>query len=685
MAQDSEKRFHSIMDKLFHPPKSSSNSSPLTSSSSGVQVSGGKKRPYQSIASGVTELNRRGDVAEGQQSSSGAAAAPQGPLCRPWDRGDFMRRLATFKSISWFAKPKIVSAVNCARRGWINVDIDTIVCEACGARLLFSTPASWNQQQVEKAALVFSLKLDNGHKLLCPWIDNACSETLARFPPTTPPILVDNFKERCFELLQLSALPRVSSSAVDYMQRQSPLLEDFLGQSLMLENGNGSAENSGIGDVSSQEELKLYYQAQKLISLCGWKLRSLPYLIDCKDISNQSVKNTNIIDCSCVAADVTTNNDLIVHSAGTDENSKDSSEEQVHPNSAVLDCTLCGATVGLWAFCTVPRPVESIRLVGYAEVNGENALVADLESRQGVNNTMPDVANSSKDVSSSLNMTIAGGPPPTKQNFKAIISLPVIGHNLRARLSYDLNFRDHLFVDRGGILSDLQEKTDNTVNDSIGQLVPVSSEIREISNYETGSQASIHDSAVDAVIAGTSYAGQSSGLKDKIPVHTEADKLDSSATGYPSSSQKDMTEGEALSVTHKTLDGEVSSLENHGVKDTENPIGSADVQSSLGKFKNPTLSDKAVEFDPIRQHRHFCPWIASINGGEPGWNQTLSALYHQKNLLPHSPNRSPSSMSVVKVDDPVGSIRKLFMSPPTRRMKLTHSTGQNTEPLGPRG
>ncbi|RDX78048.1 NIPA-like protein, partial [Mucuna pruriens] len=668
MAQDSEKRFHSIMDKLFHPPKP-----PSTSSSSGVQLSGSRKRPYQS---GVMELNRRGDVAEGQQSSSAAGTALQGPLCRPWDRGDFMRRLATFKSMSWFAKPKIVSAVNCASRGWINVDIDTIACEACGARLLFSTSASWNQQQVEKAALVFSLKLDNGHKLLCPWIDNSCNETLARFPPTTPPILVDNFRERSFALLQLSALPRISSSTIDYMQSQSPLLEEFLAQSLMLEYGSGSAENSGIGDVSSQEELKLYYQAQKIISLCGWKLRPLPYVVDWKDISDQSLKNSS---------------NLLVHSAGTDENlkadenSKDSSiGEQMDPNSVVLDCTLCGATIGLWAFCTVPRPVELIRLVGYAEVNGENALVAhnlldknDCENRQGVNNTMPDVANSSKDTSSSLNVTIAGGPPPTKQNFKAIISLPVIGHNLRARLSCDSNFRDHVYVDRGGIQSDLQkEKTDNTANASIGQFVHVSSEIREISNYETGSQLSIHDSDV---IAGTHYAGQSSALKDKMPVHTDADRLNSSAAGYPSSSQKDSTEGEVLSLLHKTLDGEVGSLENYGVKDREeNPTSSDDVHSGLGKFKNPILSDKAMEFDPIRQHRHFCPWIASINDGEPGWKQTLSALYHQKNHLPHLPNRSPSSMPIVQVDDPVGSIRKLFMSPPTKRMKPAHITDQNT-------
>jgi len=113
---------------------------------------------------------------------------------------------------------------------------------------------------VEKAALVFSLKLGNGHKLLCPWIDNACNETLARFPPTTPEILVENFRKHCFALLQLSALPQISSSAIAYIQSQSPLLEDFLGQSLLLEYGNGSTENFGIGDLNSQEELKFYYQ-----------------------------------------------------------------------------------------------------------------------------------------------------------------------------------------------------------------------------------------------------------------------------------------------------------------------------------------------------------------------------------------------------------------------------------------
>ncbi|CAL0330552.1 unnamed protein product [Lupinus luteus] len=641
MANDSEKRFHSIMNKLFHPPLNSQSSS-----------SPSRKRSYQSM-----ELNRRGDVNEGE-------------LCRPWDRGDFMKRLATFKSMSWFAKPKVVSAVNCARRGWVNVDIDTIACEACGARLLFATPASWNQQQVEKAALVFSLKLDNGHKLLCPWVDNACNEKLARFPPTAPPVLVDNFKERCSALLQLSALPHISASAIECMQ--SPLLQDFLREPLMLE--------CGTEFVSSQEELKLYYQAQKLISLCGWTLRSLPYVVDCKDTSDHSVKDTTILNDSRVDANMN-NNSLIAHSVDNDESCKDCNGKQLDPNSAVLDCTICGATVGLWAFCRVPRPVESIRLVGYAEVNSEN----DLENRQGVTNSTSET--SSKVVPSSLNMTIAGGPPPTKQNFKAIISLPVIGQNLRARFSYDSGFRGHVFVDGGDIQLDshkkmrIEEKTDNTVNASTGQLV-VSSEIREISGYETGSLASIHDSVVGDVIEGTSFTGQPSGLKDTAPVHVEADELNSLAAGDPSSSQKDLTEVRALSISQKTLDGEGSSHKNHGVKDrVENPANHEDVYCSFGRDVRVTV-DKAMEFDPIKQHRHFCPWISSIDDGEPGWKQTLSALYHQKNHLPHSPNRS-SSKPVVKVDDPVGSVRKIFMSPSARRMNLARTSAQNAEQSPP--
>lgn len=49
--------------------------------------------------------------------------------------------------ITFFCFYQVVSAVNCARRGWVNVDVDTIACEACGARIFFSTPSSWSHHQ----------------------------------------------------------------------------------------------------------------------------------------------------------------------------------------------------------------------------------------------------------------------------------------------------------------------------------------------------------------------------------------------------------------------------------------------------------------------------------------------------------------------------------------------------------
>ncbi|XP_038993522.1 uncharacterized protein LOC120117301 [Hibiscus syriacus] len=91
-----------------------------------------------------------------------------------------------------------------------------------------------------------------------------------------------------------------------------------------------------------------------------------------------------------------------------------------------------------------------------------------------------------------------------------------------------------------------------------------------------------------------------------------------------------------------------------------------------GKDQKQLRMDKISEFDPIRQHRHYCPWIASMSGGAPGWQQTLSALLCGKDCPRSSPACSPpSSASMIKVIDPVASVRKLFLSPVTKRVKIS--------------
>lgn len=115
---------------------------------------------------------------------------------------------------------------------------------------------------MEKAASVFSLKLDNGHKLLCPWIENSCEETLSEFPSMTPQDLVERHEERSEALLQLLALPVISPSAIDYMKSSD--LEEFLIRSIAAPaSGDTAAECSQTESLINHvgaSPAQLFYQ-----------------------------------------------------------------------------------------------------------------------------------------------------------------------------------------------------------------------------------------------------------------------------------------------------------------------------------------------------------------------------------------------------------------------------------------
>ena len=118
---------------------------------------------------------------------------------------------------------------------------------------------------VEKAAAVFSLKLESGHKLLCPWIDNICDETLAYFPPTPNPVLIKGFKERSMGLLRLSALPIISQAAIELMK--GPQLESFLRKGSYFSYGFdgglklvAGSESLDSDDVSERHMSSMYHQ-----------------------------------------------------------------------------------------------------------------------------------------------------------------------------------------------------------------------------------------------------------------------------------------------------------------------------------------------------------------------------------------------------------------------------------------
>ncbi|XP_017973234.1 PREDICTED: uncharacterized protein LOC18604040 isoform X2 [Theobroma cacao] len=683
MAQNSQERFHSIMNKIFHAPKPT----PSSSSSLGGQSLRGKKRPNPSSALALEEPQH-------------CLVTAEAPLCRPWDRGDLVRRLSTFKSMTWFAKPKVVSAVNCARRGWVNVDMDIIACESCGARLLFSTPPSWTQQQVEKVALVFSLKLDSGHKLLCPWINIACEERLAEFPPIMPADLVEKFKERSCSLCQLLALPVISSSAIEFMK--SPQLEEFLRQPFMLDYQKDSAEFSQSETIESGSDVdstNMYYQAQKLISLCGWEPRSLPYVVECKDGPNHVVKDADILNLS-QGVDNGRNPSLSIHSIDEHENleankeSENSCRLQYDPKSVVLDCRLCGASVGLWTFSTVQQPVEFFRVVGYAEVSpGVHDSGHESNVGERVVAVASNVGSSSMEQSSNLKLTIAGGPPPTRQNIKATISLPVIGQSLRARLLYHPEFREQIHINQEDTRP---EANCNMIQGEEGQVVPL--EDMRTSNKEKDDQVNCNSTSNDQSPCSNHDSARDDIFRNLMPL--EGTGLTAEET-YPDNGTKDNDSSvmitsekchpEQIAETDKVCNKEIS-LSNHqestcaasGLEADVNIDGTYKMNSTedktcsdapnansqegviagrqtaqnnkvlacaKGKDLKQLCMDKITEFDPIRQHRHFCPWIASAGSSTPGWKQTLSALLGGKNFPHSSPTCSPSSASLIKFFD----------------------------------
>ncbi|XP_048498893.1 uncharacterized protein LOC104907362 [Beta vulgaris subsp. vulgaris] len=289
-------------------------------------------------------------------SAGGSALGSSQPSCRPWERGDLLRRLATFKPGNWFGKPKAASSLACARKGWVNTGIDKIECETCGAK------AGWVASEAEE----FSKQLDLGHRGTCPWRGNSCPESLVQFPPTPPSALIGGYKDRCDGLLQFAALPVVAASAMEQMHiSRGPQIDRFLANSVNLLIGEPSMKPENIAGVESsrEEAFSLYSRAQKLIALCGWEPRWLPDIQDCEDHSAQSARNGYSVGPSMKCGhpnDPGPSKRAFSSTAKKDscKNEVMGSESKCESRSPLLDCSLCGATVRIWDFITVSRPVR---------------------------------------------------------------------------------------------------------------------------------------------------------------------------------------------------------------------------------------------------------------------------------------------------------------------------------------
>lgn len=377
-------------------------------------------------------------------SAGGSILGSSRPSCRPWERGDLLRRLATFKPSNWFGKPKLASSLACAQRGWMNIDVDRIVCESCAACLSFVSVPNWTPAEVEDAGQAFSKQLDDGHNINCPWRGNSCPESLVQFPPTPQSALIGGYKDRCDGLLQFQSLPIIATCAIEHMWvSQGPQIDRLLSQS----------QNLIVGEVDMKPELEnsrdgafyLYSRAQKLISLCGWEPRWLPNVQDCEEHSAQSARD----GCSFgpteaqvqLTKDPGPSKNAISASAKRDtgKNKMFAVESRPEYRSPLLDCSLCGATVRILDFLTVPRPARfapnNIDIPdtskkmgmtrGVSAASGISGWVAadDPEKEQTADRdevATTDEGKLQQNTEFDLNLTIGGGLPFTQAGRTAI-------------------------------------------------------------------------------------------------------------------------------------------------------------------------------------------------------------------------------------------------------------------------
>ncbi|KAK6917144.1 Zinc finger, C3HC-like [Dillenia turbinata] len=359
-----------------------------------------------------------------------------GSSCRPWERGDLLRRLATFKPSNWFGKPKTASSLACAQRGWINVDVDKIGCEVCGASLNFALQSSLSPAEVDYAGEAVSIQLDAGHKVTCPWRGNSCPESLVQFPPTPQSALIGGYKDRCDGLLQFPSLPIVAASAVEHMRvSRGSQLERFLSRSqnhmarelYFRPDGKPELETSQDGSYD------LYTHALKLISLCGWEPRWLPNVQDCEEHSAQSARNGGSFGPTqaqiCQSQDLGRCKIVLSASAKKDTGKRKmlAGESKRESWSPLLDCSLCGATVRIWDFLTVLRPARfTPNNIDIPDTSKKMTLTRGASAASGINGWVPaddldkertedrdEVATNDQktipDTDVDLNLTMAGG------------------------------------------------------------------------------------------------------------------------------------------------------------------------------------------------------------------------------------------------------------------------------------
>ncbi|KAA6413578.1 MAG: hypothetical protein FRX48_03324 [Lasallia pustulata] len=146
------------------------------------------------------------------------------PNFTPWDRGQFLDRLKTFRHVDkWMSKPEPINEVQWAKRGWRCVGKERVGCVGgCGKEVVIkleedpedtgNEPADsgqesdeWRKDAQEQLVERYSETIVSGHEEGCLWRSRGCDGTIYRLSLTHPQTALNALRQRYESLAKMSS------------------------------------------------------------------------------------------------------------------------------------------------------------------------------------------------------------------------------------------------------------------------------------------------------------------------------------------------------------------------------------------------------------------------------------------------------------------------------------------------
>jgi hypothetical protein len=154
----SKRKFHKILDSISNASNTTlASRDELRTNASTTSLAVNVERPVKKPRPASAFVLSSASHAHGSRSSSfqdrikiSSPAAMDNerklPNFAPWDRGQFLDRLRTFRHVEkWMGKPDLINEVQWAKRGWSCVGKERVKCVGgCGKEVVIKLENEWN-------------------------------------------------------------------------------------------------------------------------------------------------------------------------------------------------------------------------------------------------------------------------------------------------------------------------------------------------------------------------------------------------------------------------------------------------------------------------------------------------------------------------------------------------------------